>query len=108
MPNFSPDSTQSNFLYPDLIDQLNPKHPLLKLAKVIPWDHFEAQFAPLYSDQGKPAKPVRLMVGLSILKHLEDLSDEVLVNRWVGTGPLCAYFNFILHAKKPQLSCSED
>lgn len=84
MPNSGPDSTQSNFLYPDLIDQLNPKHPLLKLAKVIPWDHFEAQFAPLYSDQGKPAKPVRLMVGLSILKHLEDLSDEVLVNRWVA------------------------
>ena len=23
------------------------------------------------------------MVGLSILKHLEDLSDEVLVQRWV-------------------------
>lgn len=77
------DSGQMNFLHADLLDQLNPKHPLLKLAKNIPWDYFESEFRPLYSDQGKPAKPIRLMVGLSILKHLEDLSDEVLVQRRV-------------------------
>lgn len=53
------------------------------LAANIPWQYFEDEFAPLYSHRGKPAKPIRLMVGLSILKHLEDLSDEVLVKRWV-------------------------
>jgi len=74
---------QMNFLHADLLDQLNPKHPLLRLAEHIPWDYFEAEFAPLYSDQGRPAKPIRLMVGLSILKHLENLSDEVLIDRWV-------------------------
>src|SRR3990170_6897898 len=63
--------------------QLNPRHPLLKLAKAIPWEHFEVEFAPLYSARGKPAKPIRLMVGLSTLKHLENLSDEVLIERWV-------------------------
>jgi IS5 family transposase len=78
-----PDPAQMNFLHADLLDQLNPKHPLLRLANHIPWGHFETEFTPLYSDQGKPAKPIRLMVGLSILKHLEDLSDEVLVERWV-------------------------
>ena len=31
---------------------------------------------------GQPAKPVRLMVGLLILKQLENLSDEVVVDRW--------------------------
>jgi len=77
------DSAQMTFLHADLLEQLNPKHPLLRLANHIPWDYFENEFRPLYSDQGKPAKPIRLMVGLSILKHLEDLSDEVLVQRWV-------------------------
>ena len=74
---------QMNFLHADLLDQLNPKHPLLRLANTIPWDYFETELTPLYSDQGRPAKPIRLMVGLSILKHLENLSDEVLIERWV-------------------------
>lgn len=79
----TPNADQSSFLYPDLLDQLNPKHPLLQLARQIDWSIFEAEFAPLYSHRGKPSKPIRLMVGLSILKHLEDLSDEVLIQRWV-------------------------
>lgn len=78
-----PNPDQMNFLHADLLDQLNPKHPLLRLAKNIPWDYFETEFSPLYSGQGRPAKPIRLMVGLSILKHLENLSDEVLIDRWV-------------------------
>lgn len=78
-----PNDQQGSFLYPDLIDQLNPKHPLLQLAKQIDWSYFETEFAPLYSHLGKPNKQIRLMVGLSILKHLENLSDEVLVSRWV-------------------------
>jgi IS5 family transposase len=74
---------QQTFLHADLIDQLNPKNPLLQLAREIDWSVFESEFGGLYSHLGKPNKQIRLMVGLSILKHLEDLSDEVLVQRWV-------------------------
>ncbi len=35
---------QGTFLYPDLIDQLNPSHPLLKRARQIPWQRFEEEF----------------------------------------------------------------
>lgn len=83
METASPDPAQMSFLHANLLDQLNPRHPLLKLAQAIPWSHFEAEFSPLYSTRGKPAKPIRLMVGLSMLKHLENLSDEVLIERWV-------------------------
>ena len=79
----SHNNNQGNFLFADLIDQLNPKHPLLQLAKQIDWSAFDEAFSPLYSHLGKPSKHIRLMVGLSILKHMEDLSDEVLVQRWV-------------------------
>ena len=65
------------------MDQLNPRHPLLQLSQSIDWAFFEAEFSSLYSHLGKPNKHIRLMVGLSILKHLEDLSDEVIVSRWV-------------------------
>jgi IS5 family transposase len=74
---------QGNFLYNDLIDQLNPKDPLLKLAIAIPWERFEQEFSGLYSEHGRPAKPIRLMVGLMILKQLENLSDERVIEAWV-------------------------
>lgn len=79
----TPNSNQGNFLFANLIDQLNPKHPLLQLSKQIDWSVFDDEFSPLYSHLGKPSKHIRLMVGLSILKHMENLSDEVLVQRWV-------------------------
>jgi IS5 family transposase len=83
MKESSPNHNQISFMAANLLEQLNPKQPLLQLAQRIPWDYFESEFASLYSDIGRPAKPIRLMVGLSILKHMEDISDEVLVQRWV-------------------------
>lgn len=83
MQTSSPNPNQGHLLFSDLLQQLNPKHPLLKLAKTIPWEYFEQEFSPLYAHRGKPAKPIRLMVGLCILKHLENLSDQVLVERWL-------------------------
>jgi len=74
---------QGNFLFRDLIDQLNPRDPLLKLAAAIPWKRFEQEFSGLYSEHGRPAKPIRLMVGLMILKQLENLSDERVIEAWV-------------------------
>jgi IS5 family transposase len=74
---------QVNFLYPDLSEQLNPKAPLLLLAKKLPWEIFEREFAPLYAGVGRPAKPTRLMVGLLLLKQIDNLSDERVVEAWV-------------------------
>jgi len=79
----TPNTNQGNFLFADLIDQLNPKHPLLQLSGQIDWSVFDDEFSPLYSHLGKPSKHIRLMVGLSILKYMENLSDENLVQRWV-------------------------
>lgn len=79
----SPNPDQLSFMAPRLLDQLNPKSPLLQLARTIPWDRFESEFSSLYATTGRPAKPIRLMVGLCILKHMENLSDEVLIHQWV-------------------------
>src|SRR5215469_4750885 len=74
---------QSHLLYQDLLEQLNPKDPLLLLGKEISWECFERDFTPLYSLMGRPAKPIRLMVGLLLLKQIENLSDERVVEAWV-------------------------
>ncbi|OQK15573.1 hypothetical protein AU255_15215 [Methyloprofundus sedimenti] len=55
---------QTNLFGTDLIQQLNLLDPLLQLAAVIPWSAFEQEFAQYYTpDVGRPAKPIRLMVG---------------------------------------------
>ncbi len=56
---------------------LDSNDPLIALADTIKWDIFEEAFAKHYSKEGRPAKPIRLMVGLLILKQLENLSDEI-------------------------------
>jgi IS5 family transposase len=65
-----------------LDSQLDMKHSLVILGGLINWDRFYAEFASLFCpDNGDPALPVRLMVGLEILKYTYDLSDEELVAR---------------------------
>ena len=34
------------------------------------------------STNGRPAHPIRLMCGLLILKHLRNVSDEMVVSQW--------------------------
>ena len=68
------------FSFSDTLDQ---KHPLYILANKIDWGVFEKAFAPLYSARmGRSEKPIRLMVGLLMLKHIRNLSDEMVVEQW--------------------------
>ena len=59
-------------------------HPLAKLAATIDWGFLEQRFGAVYADvPGRPPLPTRLMAGLAILKHMHDLSDEGLCDRWI-------------------------
>ena len=70
-------------LFLSINDQINQKHPLYLLGNSIRWSLFDDAFKKHYSQtMGKPAKPIRLMVSLLILKHLRNLSDENLVEQW--------------------------
>lgn len=69
--------------YTTFEEQLSHKHSLYKLAQAINWKVFEESFSKHYSPtQGKPAKPIRLMVALLILKQVRNLSDESVVEQW--------------------------
>ena len=71
--------TQPNLFQPPLRDMLDSNDPLIALADTINWGMFDESFAQYYSDEGRPEKPIHLMVGLLILKQLENLSDENVV-----------------------------
>ncbi len=67
------------------LDQIvNPTHALVKLACTIDWRFLEERFGAVYDDDpGRPPLPTRLMAGLAILKHMHNLSDEGLCERWI-------------------------
>jgi len=54
---------------------------------MIPWGDLEIEFADLYQSNssvgGQPPKPIRLMIGILLLQHLHNLSDEQVVRGWV-------------------------
>lgn len=53
---------------------------MYQLANKINWPIFDDAFKKHYSEtMGKPAKPIRLMVSLLILKYVRKLSGENLV-----------------------------
>ena len=70
---------------------LDSHDSLVALADTINWEQFDDSFEKYYSDNGRPAKPIRLMVGLLILKQLENLSDENAVLQW-KRNPYYQYF----------------
>lgn len=61
--------------------KLNPNHELLILAGRINWERLSEELEAYYSARGRAGKPIRLMVGAHILKHMYDLSDEQTVQR---------------------------
>jgi transposase, IS5 family len=83
-PRERQDSGQ-NDLFKARLDQIvDLKHPLAKLSRTVDWRFLEEQFGAVYTDKpGHPPLPTRLMAGLAILKHMHDLSDEVLCERWI-------------------------
>ena len=82
MVRYSDNQRQIDCFIPNLLMELNPKKPLYKLANKVPWTVIENQFEHLYANTGRPAHPIRLMVGLTLLQRIENLSDEMVVERF--------------------------
>lgn len=92
-------------LFSSLEDLLDQQHPLYKLSHKLNWSVFEQAFTPLYClDNGRPAKPIRLMCGLLILKHLRNISDESVVEQWSEN----AYFQYFCGMREfiPSFPCN--
>ncbi len=74
------------------LDQIiNMKHELVILADRIDWAWLDGELAGCFSDRGRPAEPVRFMIGMFLLKHTYALSDEQVWDRWVN-DPYFQYF----------------
>ncbi len=80
-----PSQPQSGELFRARLDeQINMRHPLVRLAGLMDWEQIERHFASHFtSGRGRPALAPRLVAGLLYLQHANDASDEAVVNTWV-------------------------
>ena len=86
MPPKSPPPEQPELFRSALVNLVDPRHPLVRLAGLIDWERFATAFGPLYRDGvGRPGLPTRLMVGLHLIKHMDGLSDEAVCARFLDS-----------------------
>lgn len=74
---------QKDLFQPQLVDIINPNHPLVRLAQTLDWNQLDATLSSHFSNLGAAALPTRLMVGLLYLQHLHNLSDEMVLEQWL-------------------------
>ncbi|HEV2040655.1 MAG TPA: IS5 family transposase [Casimicrobiaceae bacterium] len=85
------DDRQKDLLRPARDQIIDMGHPLVRLAERIDWDFLDRRFGSVCTaGPGQPGLPTRLVAGLFILKHMHNLSDEVLCARWIENP----YFQF--------------
>jgi IS5 family transposase len=76
----------------ELVNLVDLRHALCALAGKIDWKALETKFGSLYATGvGRPGHPIRLMVGLQLLKYIRSISDEELVAAW-PENPYWQYF----------------
>ena len=86
------DDRQDDLFRPSLEKIINLRHPLVRLATEIDWGFLAGRFSSVCRlGPGQPPLPTRLVAGLFILKHMHNLSDEALCDRWVE-NPYFQYF----------------
>ena len=111
-----------------LEEMVDPQHPLVILARRIPWKSLEEKVAPLLVPEsrpdaevevedlfgtsiqtvvanpgGRPRLPTRLLMSLLYLKHAFDLSDEELCARWAESVPWQLFSGQTFY--EPRLPC---
>lgn len=84
-------SATGNLFKNDLKDFINMKHPLVVLAEEVNWEKLEKEFEKYYARSGRRGLPIRLTIGLHLLKYIYALSDEEVCARW-EENPYFQYF----------------
>ena len=66
-----------------LVNVLDPSNRWVKLGNRLPWAEIERKLSIHFCpDNGRPCLPIRRMVGLLLIKQMENISDEDVVKKW--------------------------
>lgn len=91
-PHQTTDTPQADLFRSRLDQIIDMKHPLVQMARLIDWDRLTEDFGETYHPTtGRPGVPMRLMIGLHLVQHMDGLSDEAVCARWLES-PYVQYF----------------
>jgi transposase, IS5 family len=80
----TPFSRDGDLFRSELVNLIDLRHELCLLADQLDWPALHSRFGALYAQGvGRPGHPIRLMVGLQLLKFLRNVSDEEVVATWL-------------------------
>jgi len=83
-PKSRVDVAEQDLFRMELVNLIDQRHELVKLASLIDWSAFSEAWGPKFvSTTGRPALDTRLMASLLYLKHTYAMSDEDVVERWI-------------------------
>ena len=83
---------QLNMFQVPLKQFINESHELVRLSKKIDWESLEKDLSVYYcEDNGRPGVPIRLIVGIIMLRRMFNQGDESVLDRWVE-NPYWQYF----------------
>jgi transposase, IS5 family len=83
---------QLNLFQIPLKQFIDEGHELVLLSKKIGWEDLETNLSGYYcEDNGRPGIPIRLIVGVIMLRRMFNQSDESVLDRWVE-NPYWQYF----------------
>ena len=80
-PSRKPASETDDLFRSRLENIIDMGHELVRLGEAIDWAFFDDAYDAFYSEEGRPGIPTRM--GVHILKHMFNLSDEGVCDRWV-------------------------
>ncbi|MBR6862699.1 MAG: IS5 family transposase [Acidaminococcaceae bacterium] len=78
-----------DFVFP--FGELDPENEWVKLAKLVPWETVEREYAKQFVDNGHPAHSARIALGALIINQRLKYSDEWTV-RHVSENPYLQFF----------------
>ena len=86
-------SSQVNLFLQPFTENLNPQNPIIQLANDIDWNTLTLKLSQnkRKSTPGQPPKETRLVIGILMLQHMFNFSDENMVKQWVQ-NPYWQYF----------------
>ena len=78
-----------DFIFP--YGKLDINNRWVKLAAIIPWNEFEETYSKQFINNGRPAKPLRIVLGSLIVKQKLNCSDRETVSA-IAENPYLQYF----------------
>jgi len=107
MKPFQINHTQERLFQKRLSMDLDQSHPLITMKDLIDWSAIEHEIDKKFKEgRGRPPKPIRLVVGMLMLQHMFDQSDEWVVRLWTENPYWQSFCGFDYFQKHPPLNPS--